>query len=652
MKTHFFPNLKTAFSLLLLMSFSLFFVACEEDDNDDIEPLPDYENSVTYNLNDVNDSGVNGFVVFGVLDGSLQAEVRIEGLAEGETATVSIHENSVVEGGNSVIDIISYEEGSGRVSTPVNDLNFEQLEAYDGHINVTSSDGQTILAQNNIGGNILTGASTSYNLVERAVEGISGSVLFEERRNGSTKATITLEGTPDNGTHPAHIHMNTAAEGGPIAITFNPVNGTTGMSVTDIENFDEGVNDGAAVTYSDIIGYDGYVNVHLSPDDLATIVAQGDIGVNELTGNTTVYDLGERDVEGISGTATFSERISGETLVILDLEGTPEDGTHPAHIHMNTAAEGGGIVVTFNPVDGATGMSRTNVTSLDGGDNVTYEDLIAYDGYINVHLSADNLATIVAQGDIGVNDLTGESTVYDLNERDVEGISGNITFFERVNGNMLAVIELDGTPENGSHPAHIHANTAAEGGPIVVSFTPVDGTTGRSETTIRSFDDGTPLTYEGLLDYDGYVNVHLSQEELTTIVAQGNIGANDLSDNSVNYDLSAVGDSGVSGTATFTERIDGTTQVVIMVNGTEAGNTHPAHIHFNSVEEGGAIAISLNPVDGASGMSRTQVETRDNNVDISYDELLEFDGYINVHLSPDNLATVVASGNIGANAPE
>lgn len=32
--------------------------------------------------------------------------------------------------------------------------------------------------------------------------------------------------------------------------------------------------------YSDISGYDGYVNVHLSADDLATLVAQGNIGAN------------------------------------------------------------------------------------------------------------------------------------------------------------------------------------------------------------------------------------------------------------------------------------------------------------------------------------------------------------------------------------
>jgi hypothetical protein len=39
--------------------------------------------------------------------------------------------------------------------------------------------------------------------------------------------------------------------------------------------------------------------------------------------------------------------------------------------------------------------------------------LLDFDGYINVHLSADKLATLVAQGDIGQNDLD-VSKVYAL----------------------------------------------------------------------------------------------------------------------------------------------------------------------------------------------------------------------------------------------
>jgi hypothetical protein len=55
-------------------------------------------------------------------------------------------------------------------------------------------------------------------------------------------------------------------------------------------------------------------------------------------------------------------------------------------------------------VDGNTGISNTQVAVLDNGNSTTYDELLTYNGYINVHLSATQLSTIVAQGNIGSNE--------------------------------------------------------------------------------------------------------------------------------------------------------------------------------------------------------------------------------------------------------
>ena len=60
-------------------------------------------------------------------------------------------------------------------------------------------------------------------------------------------------------------------------------------------------------------------------------------------------------------------------------------------------------MVAFNEVDGTTGMSMTNIVALDDETAITYEQLLEFNGYINVHLSMAELATVVAQGNIGVN---------------------------------------------------------------------------------------------------------------------------------------------------------------------------------------------------------------------------------------------------------
>ncbi len=489
-----------------------------------------------------------------------------------------------------------------------------------------------------------TGNSITYDLGSKDVTGIFGTATFVEIADGSININLDISGTPSGGIHPAHIHLNSAAEGGAIAVSLDPVNGDSGNSSINITTLD----DGTPITYNELLNFDGYINVHLSSEELGTIVAQGDIGQNDIK-NSITYDLGEKAVAGISGDVTFSERVNGEVLATIELSGTPAGGEHPAHIHENTAAEGGGILVSFNPVIGDTGVSVTNLTTYDDGSAFSYSDVSNLDAYVNVHLSATELGTIVAQGDIGENDLTGETITYDLGEKAVAGISGDVTFSERVNGEALAIIELSGTPAEGEHPAHIHENTAAEGGGILVSFNPVNGDTGMSITNLSTYDDGSAFSYSDVSNLDAYINVHLSATELGTIVAQGDIGKNDLTGDYKEYMLAEKDVVGISGTATFYKRIDGSALAILSIENTPANGSHPAHIHKNDAETGGGIAFTFNPVDGNNGMSITQIEMLDDNTVITYDEILTYNGYINVHLSATELGTIVAQGNIGSN---
>ncbi|NNK39199.1 MAG: hypothetical protein HKP45_00930 [Winogradskyella sp.] len=252
-----------------------------------------------------------------------------------------------------------------------------------------------------------TGNVKTYTLNSVADPSISGTATFIEFNDNSVTVELNIQNTPAGGVHPAHIHVNTAAEGGDIAVSLNSVDGNTGESSTNFSALD----DGTAITYNQLLDFDGYINVHLSAQELSTIVAQGDIGQNELTGQTKTYTLEEKDVAGINGTAEFAERVNGTTLVTIALVGTPENGSHPAHIHENDAVTSGPIIVGLNPVDGATGISKTQVSELVGGASVTYDDLLTIDAYINVHLSIDELATIVAQGNIGSNEGTPTTTV-------------------------------------------------------------------------------------------------------------------------------------------------------------------------------------------------------------------------------------------------
>ena len=637
------------------LALSLFIAASCSNDDDSLDVIPGEStgNTMTYDLSAVSDPDVSGSVLFVEKeDGSTDVSIVLSSTTQG-SHPAHIHLNTAAEGGDIAIDLEPVDGASRRSLTNITQTNdgtpvsYDDLLNFDGYINVHASadDLGTLLAQGDIGQNDLTGTTKSYDLVTKDVDGISGTATFSERVNGEALLEVMLDGTPDGGMHPGHIHNNSAAETGGIALTLTTLDGTTGMSKTNIS----ALNDGTQIGYAGILDFDGYINFHLSADDLATLVAQGDIGENELTGETKDYELVTKDVEGISGTATFAERKSGAALVTVMLDGTPDGGMHPGHIHNNSAAETGGIAKTLTTLDRTTGMSVTHIEALNDGTEIGYAGLLDFDGYINFHLSADDLATLVAQGDIGENELTGETKDYELVTKDVPGISGTATFAERKSGAALVTVMLDGTPDGGMHPGHIHNNSAAETGGIAKTLTTLDGTTGMSVTHIEALNDGTEIGYAGLLDFDGYINFHLSGDDLATLVAQGDIGENELTGETKEYDLVTKDVPGISGTATFAERKSGAALVTVMLDGTPDGGMHPGHIHNNSAVETGGIAKTLTTLDGTTGMSVTHIEALNDGTEIGYEGLLDFDGYINFHLSADDLATLVAQGDIGQN---
>jgi hypothetical protein len=238
---------------------------------------------------------------------------------------------------------------------------------------------------------------------------------------------------------------------------------------------------------------------------------------------TTTYNLKVKDQLGISGTVTFTQTSATVTTIDIVVAGSDAE-YHPAHIHLNSSVEGGAIALSLNPVIG--GKSSTTVTALDNGSSINYSQLLDFDGYLNVHQSSSNLGIIIGQTDIGGNALTTTNKTYTLNTFASSGVSGTALFEKRKNGKALVSISLNGTLASGVHPAVIHIGSVATvgGGPTVKTLNPVDGATGKSYTNIRTLDDNTPITYDNILVYDGYLAIHESTLLMASVLCQGNIG--------------------------------------------------------------------------------------------------------------------------------
>ena len=241
---------------------------------------------------------------------------------------------------------------------------------------------------------------------------------------------------------------------------------------------------------------------------------------DDFNGRSATYSLKVKDVLGVTGTATFTETSASSTTIKIVLTNAPA-GTHPAELCMNSAVEGGAVVLTLNPVD-ATGTGSTPVTT------ISYDQLIVYDGFIQVHKSSTEMNVILAEGDIGGNVITSTNKTYTLDTVGTYGVSGTALFEKRVNGSTLVTISLTGAIAGESYPATINLGSieSVGGGPVVKTLNSVEGTTGKGYTNIRKLNSDVSITYDNWLVYDGYINIYQTAVSLENVICHGNIGSN------------------------------------------------------------------------------------------------------------------------------
>lgn len=141
---------------------------------------------------------------------------------------------------------------------------------------------------------------------------------------------------------------------------------------------------------------------------------------------------------------------------------------------------------------------------------------------------------------------------------------------------------------------------------------------------------------------------------LTLVSCDNSSQINELPDiltgRSETYTLYQASENNIEGTVTFSELKTGYTQVSLQITPTNKGLLHPVHIHFSAIDKNGAIAVVLNPVDGETGISITELIELENTNTILYKDLIALDASLKIHLSatqPD-YSTILVGGNIGS----
>ncbi len=428
----------------------------------------------------------------------------------------------------------------------------------------------------------------------------------------------------------------------------------------------------------------------------------------QLLGDANTAYRGEH-ARNLNAELTIEERADGNANVTITLRNTVNGQTYPVHAHdaadPSTTPNGtpynetpnGDIFAGGIEGNGGTAM-LTNETDMD------YMELVnQYEGFLVVHdplqeLSTVDLSTYLVLGvfgaDLAPGDLSLRSAefMYAFNEGQLlenpdtaydgdgagdhpRNLSATLLIEERPNGMANVTITLENTLDGFDYPVHAHdfadANSTPNGTPY--NETPngdvfagaIAGNGGSASLTNETEISWVELTEE----YEAFLVVHdptqdISTVDLTTYLVLG-IFAQDLEEGEANLrsmsfeysfnegqlldnpDTAYEGEHNrdLSATLTLNERIDGTTEVIVMLNNTVDGETYPVHSHdaadpnttpngtpYNETPNGDVFAGGVM----ASGMSGTA----DNISPMSFNELTrDYEGFLVVHDPLQDIST-------------
>lgn len=116
-----------------------------------------------------------------------------------------------------------------------------------------------------------------------------------------------------------------------------------------------------------------------------------------------------------------------------------------------------------------------------------------------------------------------QSKVFQLRYVENPSLLGKVIINENSDGSSLVTLELNGTSTE-IHPAYIYYNSSSEGGEIAITLDPCGCV--ESNTIVSKLDNGTAITYEELINFNGHVKIHNTFSDIGTILLQGEIGAN------------------------------------------------------------------------------------------------------------------------------
>lgn len=235
---------------------------------------------------------------------------------------------------------------------------------------------------------------------------VAGVVQIGDYGLGNTIITVSLKGT-SVGQHPAHFHSGDCNSNGDVVVPLENLDGNTGLSVTV-----------TSVPFETIVSGNHYLNIHASPEDMATIVACGEVGSGALalddasktaTGvkpeefatsmRTAGYGIFPVASGSIKGQMQVAETAEGDTEIIVTLDGIERGRVYKLELRKGDCGPDRELLLDLNAVPSV--LPEPNASATSSG--LSFEEIAEGNNFVYVYAPDGSVA---ACGEVGLGALS------------------------------------------------------------------------------------------------------------------------------------------------------------------------------------------------------------------------------------------------------
>lgn len=150
---------------------------------------------------------------------------------------------------------------------------------------------------------------------------------------------------------------------------------------------------------------------------------------SDFTGNEVSMQLIPGTVEGntTTGSLTIRELTNGKAQLEITLNNVLDGAEHPVHLHLGSLDDNGDVatfLTTLQEVNGV-GKSITILDKLDNDQELSYANLLAFDGSIKIHFESSGPMENEILGAVNIGLNGSENEAYLLGEKSITSCNSN-----------------------------------------------------------------------------------------------------------------------------------------------------------------------------------------------------------------------------------